>query len=228
MACQIHCGSELWISYHQASRKHKQTTAQLIDLGERSQLLDLEDVLDHVFQHNFVDPKWRSVVWWEDCGGARLKASDTVHDLLARCAGGTPCTALRLIIGMLHRAGTSYNRGPIRLIASVCAHAADTPTTLWVHYEYARCGRSAHTATQRVRLDLPHINLECLGHVTNYIFAQGFLPCKVRSLVSWKNACGKHIEESEKVEELLCRGEGTREEKPLRLVVGRSPLPIFP
>lgn len=32
-----------------------------------------------------------------------------------------------------------------------------------------------------------------------------------------------HIEESEKVEDLLRRGEGTREEKPLRLVVGRLP-----
>lgn len=100
---------------------------------------------------------------------------------------------------------------------------ADTPTALWVHYEYKRCARPAQTATQRVRLDLPHVKLECLGHVTNYIFAQGYLPSKVRSLVSWKNACGKHIEESEKVEELLCRGEGTREEKPLRLVVGWLP-----
>ncbi|KAN0129517.1 hypothetical protein V8E53_012699 [Lactarius tabidus] len=194
MATRLHCGSELWITYHQASRKHKQTTAQLIDVGERSQLFDLEDVLDHVFQQDFVDPKWRSVVRWEDCGGARLKASDTVHDLLARGAGSTPASALRLII-------------------------ADTPTALWVHYEYTRCGRSPHTATQRVRLDLPHVKLECLGHVTNYIFAQGYLPCKVRTLVSWKNACGKHIEESEKVEDLLCRGEGTREDKPLRLLV---------
>ena len=69
--------------------------------------------------------------------------------------------------------------------------------------------------------------MECLGHVTNYIFAQGYLPSKVRSLVSWKNACGKHIDESEKVEELLSRGEGTREEKPLRLVVGWSPVSVF-
>lgn len=225
MATRLHCGSELWITYHQASRKHKQTTAQLIDVGGRSQLFDLEDVLDHVFQQDFVDPKWRSVVRWEDCSGARLKASETVHDLLARGAGDTPGSALRLIIGTLHRAGTC-SRGPIRLIASVCGHAADTPTALWVHYEYTRSGRSAQTATQRVRLDLPHVKLECLGHVTNYIFAQGYLSCKVRTLVSWKNACGKHIEESEKVEDLLCRGEGTREDKPLRLLVGRLPMLI--
>ena len=100
MTCsRHHCGSELWITYHQASRKHKQTTAQLIDVSERSHLFDLEDVLDHIFQQDFVDQKWRSVVWWEDCAGVRLKASDTVHDLLARCSGSTPCTALRLIIG---------------------------------------------------------------------------------------------------------------------------------
>ena len=103
MTTRLHCGSELWITYHQVSRKHKQVTAQLIDVGEGSQLFDLEDVLDHIFREDFVDPKWRSVVWWEDCAGSRLKASDTVHDLLARGAGGTPGTALRLIIGTLHR-----------------------------------------------------------------------------------------------------------------------------
>ncbi|KAH9080317.1 hypothetical protein EDB83DRAFT_2338604 [Lactarius deliciosus] len=204
MATPPHCGStiELWITYHQASRKHKQVTAQLIDVGERSQLFDLEDVLDHIFQQDFVDTKWRSVVWWEDCTAARLKASDTVHGLLARGAGGTPGTALRLII-------------------------ADTPAALWVHYEYARCARAAHSATQRIRLDLPHAKLERLGHVTNHIFAQGYLPSNLRSLVSWKGGCGRHVEESEKVEVLLSRGEGTCEEKPLRLVVGRSPVPIF-
>ena len=74
---------------------------------------------------------------------------------------------------------------------------------------------------------MPHVKLECLGHVTNYIFTQGYLPCNVRSLVSWKNACGMHIEESEKVEDLLRRGEGTREEKPLRLVVGQLPFANF-
>ncbi|KAI9464964.1 hypothetical protein BJY52DRAFT_1424805 [Lactarius psammicola] len=202
MATLLHHDSELWITYHQASRKYKQVTAQLIDLGQGSQLFDLEDVLDHIFQQDFVDTKWRSVVWWEDCTGARLKASDTMHDLLARGAGATPCTALRLIV-------------------------ADTLTALWVHYEYTRCARPAHTSTQRLRLDLPHTKLECLGHVTNYIFAQGYLPCKVRSLVSWKDTYGRHIEESEKVEELLSRGEGTREEKPLHLVVGWSPVSII-
>jgi hypothetical protein len=39
-------------------------------------------------------------------------------------------------------------------------------------------------------------------------------------MVSWKGACGKHIEESEKVEDVLSWGEGVCEEKPLRLVIG--------
>jgi hypothetical protein len=39
-------------------------------------------------------------------------------------------------------------------------------------------------------------------------------------MVSWKGACGKHIEESVKVEDVLSWGEGVCEEKPLRLVIG--------
>ncbi|KAH9980078.1 hypothetical protein BGW80DRAFT_478298 [Lactifluus volemus] len=93
-ATGVRCSSELWIAYHQASRSHKQMTAQLIDCSD---LYDLEDVLDYIFQQGFVDSKWRSVVWWEDCTFVRLKACDTIRDLLARGAGSTPNTALRLI-----------------------------------------------------------------------------------------------------------------------------------
>jgi hypothetical protein len=75
-------------------------TAQLVDCSDGSHIYDLEDVLDHIFQLGFVDPKWRSVSWWEDCKSMRLKACDIVQDLLARGAGSTPDTALRLIIGM--------------------------------------------------------------------------------------------------------------------------------
>jgi hypothetical protein len=38
-------------------------------------------------------------------------------------------------------------------------------------------------------------------------------------MVSWKGACGKHIEETVKVEDVLSWGEGVWE-KPLRLVIG--------
>ena len=99
-------------------------------------------------------------------------------------------------------------------------HLADIPSAIWVHYEYVHCARP-HTATQRIRLDLPQMKCcERLAHITNYIFTQGYLPCKARSMVSWKGKCGKHIEECTKVEDVLSWGEGVCEEKPLRLVVG--------
>ncbi|KAH8979238.1 hypothetical protein EDB92DRAFT_417763 [Lactarius akahatsu] len=193
-AAHEHCGSELWITYHQVSRAQRPVTAQLIDIGDGTQLHDLEDVLDHVFLQGFVDPKWRSVAWWEECTSVRLKASHVVQELLARGIGSTPTSALRLVI-------------------------ADIPAAVWVHYEYAHCTRH-HTATQRIRLDAPHMKgCERLAHITNYIFAQGYLPCKVRSLVSWKGACGRHLEECARVEDVLSWGEGTCEHKPLRLVI---------
>ena len=99
VVCTPAQGSELWITYHQASRAHKQVTAQLVDVSDVAHLFDLEDVLDYVFQQGFVDCKWRSVTWWEDCSAVRLKACSSVQDLLARGAGGTPETALHLIVG---------------------------------------------------------------------------------------------------------------------------------
>lgn len=96
------------------------------------------------------------------------------------------------------------------------------PVAIWVHYEYVKCARP-HTATQRIRLDLPQFKCELLAHLTNHIFAKGYLPCSARSLVSWKGACGKQVHESAKVEEVLSWGEGVCEEKPLRLVIGRPP-----
>ena len=99
-------------------------------------------------------------------------------------------------------------------------YLAAIPAAIWVHYEYLHCSRP-HTATQRIRLDLPQMKCcDRLAHITNYIFAQGYLPCRARSMVSWKGACGKHIEESVKVEDVLSWGEGVCEEKPLRLVIG--------
>jgi hypothetical protein len=97
----------------------------------------------------------------------------------------------------------------------------DAPVAIWVHYEYAHGGHP-HAATQRIRLDLPHFKCERLAHLTNHIFTKGYLPSKARSLVSWKGGCGKHVEESAKVEDVLSWGEGVCEDKPLRLVIGES------
>lgn len=101
-------------------------------------------------------------------------------------------------------------------------NAVDVPVAIWVHYEYVR-GVNPQTATQRIRLDLPHFKCERLAHLTNHIFSKGYLPAKARSLVSWKGVCGKHIEESTKVEDVLAWSEGLCEEKPLRLVIGETP-----
>lgn len=100
---QVQCpqaqASELWIAYYQASRAHKQVTAQLVDVSDATHLFDLEDVIDYVFQQGFVEPKWRSVTWWEDHTSVRIKASSTVQDVRARGVGTSPETALHLIIG---------------------------------------------------------------------------------------------------------------------------------
>lgn len=68
---------------------------------------------------------------------------------------------------------------------------------------------------------MPHTKFERLAHITNHIFAKGYLPSKVRSAVSWKRASGKHVEECVRVDDLLSAGEGVSEEKPLRIVIGR-------
>ena len=96
---------------------------------------------------------------------------------------------------------------------------ADVPQTIWVHYEYVNCAHKV-TATQRIRLDQPNFKCDRLAHLTNHIFAKGYLPAKTRSFVYWKGACGKHIEESVKVEDVFSWDEGLCETKPLRLVVG--------
>lgn len=101
--CSQAQGSELWITYHQASRAHKQVTAQLIDVSDTAHLFDLEDVLNHIFENGFLEAKWRSVTWWEDCSAVRLKACNTVQELLASGAGSTPETALHLVVGMCTR-----------------------------------------------------------------------------------------------------------------------------
>jgi len=56
---------------------------QLIDVRDAVHLFDLKDVLSHLFQQGFTDPKWRSVAWLEECTSARLKASHAMQELLA-------------------------------------------------------------------------------------------------------------------------------------------------
>ena len=100
-------------------------------------------------------------------------------------------------------------------------YIADRPSVLWLTYAYLRTPR-AQVATQRIKLDTPHLKSEKLAHITNYIFAKGYLPAKHRSLVHWQGASGKQVNDNAMVEDLLSRGEGVSEDKSLRLIIGTS------
>lgn len=96
--------TELWLTYNVVSRTStgKQPTAQLIELDafqNGSKLIDLEDVLDHVFRQGFVDAKHRPSSWWERMDGQKVKGCQGVEELLTQGVGRCTETALRLIVG---------------------------------------------------------------------------------------------------------------------------------
>jgi hypothetical protein len=99
--------------------------------------------------------------------------------------------------------------------------AEDIPSALWFTYVY-RNNAGTQSVTQRVKfVHCPTTpKLERLANVTNYIFKQGYLAANLRPFVHWQGPCGKKIEESIHVQEVLSSGVGTSEEKPLRLFVG--------
>lgn len=91
---------ELWLSYHQVSRSNKPVTAQLIELEFQNQkLVDLEDVLDHLFHQGFVEARYRPVAFWENHEGQRIHGAHVVEDLLKNGTGKCSQTALHLVIG---------------------------------------------------------------------------------------------------------------------------------
>jgi hypothetical protein len=95
---------ELWVVYQIASRtvSGKPATAQLVELEhEHSKLVDLEDVLEHVFTQGYVEPKHRSASWWESKEGHKFHGGHSVEACLKEGAGGTPETALRLVVGKI-------------------------------------------------------------------------------------------------------------------------------
>lgn len=104
------------------------------------------------------------------------------------------------------------------------------PSAVWVRYVYKHTPR-AHAATQRVKLASHvahhaaghnhHVSPERLAHITNFIFAQGYLPANVRSCVYWEGICGRRLGESIGVHDLLMSGEGASEDKALRLIIGK-------
>ncbi|KAG6816823.1 hypothetical protein H0H87_002666 [Tephrocybe sp. NHM501043] len=196
--------AELWLTYQLASRAHlkNSATTQLIDLEfQNHKLIDLEDVLEHdnvvtVFRQGFVEPKFRPSTWWEKGDGLKLKASHLVEELLNQGVGRTPETSLKLVI-------------------------QDMPTTLWFTYVYRHNSSAPHVA-QRVKLaEAAHQQgrMDLVAHLTNYVFSEGYLPNKLRSVVHWEDGCGKKIQEHFRVEEVLSWDLGCSEEKPLRLVI---------
>lgn len=109
--------TELWLTYEITSRLNRPATAQLIELEFQNQkLVDLEDVLDHVFRQvckffclsispsltclqGFVEPKHRPSTWWEKSDGEKIKSSQYVEELLEKGIGKCPDTALKLVVG---------------------------------------------------------------------------------------------------------------------------------
>lgn len=94
--------NELWMTYNLVSRvlAGKPATAHLVELHfQDHKLVDLEDVLDHVFRQGFVGAKYRSVAFWERRDGQRIKGSHNVEDLLEQGVGKCEESALRLVVG---------------------------------------------------------------------------------------------------------------------------------
>jgi len=191
--------TEFWLTYQLASRCKQEPTVQLIELDEK--FLDVEDILDHVFRQGYVEPKLRPCARWERQDGQRVKACHLVEDLLEHGVGKTPETALKLVVD-------------------------DVPTVLWFKYVYLH-GHGHHTshlgATQRIKLSEDPVKFERLANITNYIFDQGFLAAKFRSVVHWEKSCGSRIGENVCVNVLLLEGQGGCEDKPLRLVIDPTP-----
>jgi len=186
-------GTEFWITYQLASRCTQAPTIQLIELDEK--LFDLEDILDYVFRQGYLEAKLRPFTYWERKDGSKVKASYPVLDLLEEGVGKTPESALKLLV-------------------------EDVPTCLWFSYVYLHGHKPHSAATQRIKLT--EHKFERLANLTNYIFCQGFLAPKYRSVVHWTQPCGKRVGENTCLNLLLLEGEGS-EDKPLRLIIDAVP-----
>ncbi|KAF8626007.1 hypothetical protein AX17_006730 [Amanita inopinata Kibby_2008] len=190
--------TEFWLSYHLTSRAHLAPTTQLIELEHQEhKLSDLEDLLEHVFRQGFIEARHRPAAWWEKKDGFKVKAISSLEDLLNEGVGKCPETALKLVV-------------------------EDMPAAFWFTYVYLHQPHS-RVVTQRIKFAGSEKRFEKLAHVTNHVFAQGFLPCKYRPTVHWQTPCGRRINEYTLVNEILINGGGACEEKALRLVIDDKP-----
>ena len=96
---------------------------------------------------------------------------------------------------------------------------ADAPAAIWFSYHYLH-KPSAPVVSQRVKLDAPDVKLELIAHLTNHIFANGYLAPSLRTKVYWQATCDRRVEEHEQLEPLLEAGHGVNESACLRLVIG--------
>ncbi|KAF9242628.1 hypothetical protein BU15DRAFT_43711 [Melanogaster broomeanus] len=189
--------NELWLTYHQASRCNRPATAQLIELEfQNHRLLDLEDVLEHLFRQGFIEAKHRPVSFWENHEGHRVHSGQLVEEVLKNGVGKCPQSALRLVI-------------------------ADVLPAVWFGYHYLH-KHAVPVVTQRVRLDVPETKLELVAQLTNHIFQSGYLPAHLRTKVYWQGSCERRIEEHERLQTLLEAGEGSCESASLHLNIGAS------
>lgn len=99
---------------------------------------------------------------------------------------------------------------------------ADMPPALWFSYVYIHGTPSGHHGhvTQRVKLDNSRYKFDKLAHVTNYVFGEGYIACKYRSMVYWERPCGARVGEHVGLDQLLGSGEGLSEDRPLKLIIG--------
>ena len=182
-----------------------------------SSLIEVIHVVQ-VFRQGYVEARYRPLTRWERKDGQKVKVSQPVEDLLKQGVGKTPESALKLVVGQY----TSCQRiCPVSL--TIRSFEDDMPTSFWFRYVYLHGHMTSHPAViQRIKLnEHPGLKFDRLAHVTNYIFCQGFLAAKLRPVVHWEKACGIRVEENVCVNIVLMEGEGTCEDKPLRLVVGR-------
>lgn len=94
-----------------------------------------------------------------------------------------------------------------------------TGTEIWLTYHQISRASRPSTA-QLIDLACQSQKLTDLEDVLDYIFAEGFVESKYRSVSYWEKNNGEKVKNGLCLEELLSQGVGRTEETALRLVIG--------
>lgn len=97
---------------------------------------------------------------------------------------------------------------------------------LWITYHQASRVDLPSTA-QLIKLEHHEHTLYDLEDVLEYIFSQGFIEAKYRSLTYWERKDGGPVKPSTIVEDLLKQGVGTCQETALRLIIRDIPAGLW-